>query len=110
MYKGEINVGQEQLPLLLQAAETLQVRKHHIVLSYCAVTRQGPGEHPARFVSENEFLDVDGIGQSVSFAGSKAYYSCVLLSTRDFDAGLVHAVVLKRLNIITFSQRDRSRY
>lgn len=28
MYKGEINVGQEQLPLLLQAAETLQVRKH----------------------------------------------------------------------------------
>lgn len=29
MYKGEINVGQEQLPLLLQAAETLQVRKHY---------------------------------------------------------------------------------
>ncbi|XP_060848592.1 LIM domain-containing protein A isoform X1 [Rhopalosiphum padi] len=26
MYKGEINVGQEQLPLLLQAAETLQIR------------------------------------------------------------------------------------
>jgi len=33
MYKGEINVGQEQLPLLLQAAETLQVRKHYNVIS-----------------------------------------------------------------------------
>jgi len=33
MYKGEINVGQEQLPLLLQAAETLQVRKHYIIIS-----------------------------------------------------------------------------
>ncbi|XP_025412495.1 protein jim lovell-like [Sipha flava] len=28
MYKGEINVGQEQLPLLLQAAETLQEPPH----------------------------------------------------------------------------------
>lgn len=34
MYKGEINVGQEQLPLLLQAAETLQVRKHYIIYYY----------------------------------------------------------------------------
>lgn len=33
MYKGEINVGQEQLPLLLQAAETLQVRKHYNIIS-----------------------------------------------------------------------------
>lgn len=37
MYKGEINVGQEQLPLLLQAAETLQVRKHRDNIVYDCV-------------------------------------------------------------------------
>jgi len=53
MYKGEINVGQEQLPLLLQAAETLQVRKHYIIKR--AVSRyRAPGKTHTRFMYQNK--------------------------------------------------------
>jgi len=56
MYKGEINVGQEQLPLLLQAAETLQVRKHYITLLVLSGIQ---GRRPKRFMYtyEDQFSD-----------------------------------------------------
>lgn len=57
MYKGEINVGQEQLPLLLQAAETLQVRKHRVHYHY-TLGRSEEDLH-ARLVSEHELSDMD---------------------------------------------------
>jgi len=54
MYKGEINVGQEQLPLLLQAAETLQVRKHYIIIS--AIREPRRLKH---FIYDDKFSDVN---------------------------------------------------
>lgn len=54
MYKGEINVGQEQLPLLLQAAETLQVRKHYNIISDI---REEDLKIVCTFTDEDKFSD-----------------------------------------------------